>query len=474
MQMMTARDSLDAHVHLLAALRDALPARAVLTDADALEDHEFDALGTRRGFVDERARPVPPIAVVRPETTAQVAAAVRLAAQHRTPVVPYGGGTGLMGGARSVRPDIVLDLKGMDRIRAVDVDAGWAWIEAGAVLGDVNRALEPQGLMLGHDPWTVDIATIGGTISTNGLGYLGGKYGSMGQQVLAIEVVLPGGRVLATRPAQPHSTGIDLTRLFVGGEGTNGIITAAAVRVFPIPEASVRLGFRFETFAAGFEATLAMRRIGLVPAMLDYGERTPDTAGWEAQPPTLYLGLMGIREEVEGQVRRAEVICAGGARIDAVEVEEFWTERHVPAERFAQRRRRDEGWPPAGQCFDYVHVALPASAVLSYRERATAIARAEDVDVVETGLWVHAGLFSMVLATSGEDGPARMSRAIDATLRLAIASGGSIEYCHGVGVRLAHLMREEHGPGLDVMRELKRALDPHHILNPGKLALDEG
>jgi FAD/FMN-containing dehydrogenase len=112
--------------------------------------------------------------------------------------------------------------------------------------------------------------------------------------------------------------------------------------------------------------------------------------------------------------------------------------------------------------------------VLAYRERATALARAEDVDVVETGLWVHAGLFSMGLATSGEDGPARMSRAVDAALRLAIESGGSIEYCHGVGVRLAPLMREEHGAGLDVMRELKRTLDPHHILNPGKLALEEG
>jgi FAD/FMN-containing dehydrogenase len=470
---MSAREPSDTPARLLAALRRALPARAVITDADALEDHEFDALGARRGFIDDGARPVPPLAVVMPETTEQVAAVVRLAAQHRTPVVPYGGGTGLMGGARSVRPDIVLDMKRMSRIREVDADAAWAWIEAGAVLGDVNRALAPQGLMLGHDPWTFDIATIGGTISTNGLGYLGGKYGSMGQQVLALEVVLPDERLLATRPAQPHSTGIDLTRLFVGGEGTNGIVTAAAVRVFPIPEASVRMGFRFESFEAGFDAILAMRRIGLVPAMLDYGERTPHTAGWEPQPPTLYLGFMGVREEVEGQVRRAEAVCAGAERIVATDIEEFWAERHVPAERFAQRRRRDDGWPPAGQCFDYVHVALPASAVLAYRARATALARAEDADVVETGLWVHAGLFSMVLATSGDDGPARMSRAVDAALRLAIESGGSIEYCHGVGVRLAHLMREEHGAGLDVMRELKRALDPHHILNPGKLALDE-
>jgi glycolate oxidase len=111
--------------------------------------------------------------------------------------------------------------------------------------------------------------------------------------------------------------------------------------------------------------------------------------------------------------------------------------------------------------------------VLAYRAQAVALAAEHLVDVVETGLWVHAGLFSMVLVTSGETAKSRMSQVVDACLRHAIGVGGSIEYCHGVGVRLAHLMREEHGVGLDVMRAIKRALDPKGILNPGKLALDD-
>jgi len=457
---------------LVAALRARLPHDAVIVDEQARADAMLDALGAQRGFDAASAPPVPPIAVVRPATTEQVAAVLRLAYEAALPVVPYGGGTGLMGGARSLRPGIVLDLKRMDRVRAVDADSGWAWVEAGAVLAEVDRALAPYALALGHDPWTVAIATVGGAISTNGLGFLGGKYGGMGQQVLALEVVLADGSVLRTRPAQPHATGPDLNHLFIAAEGSLGVITAAALRAFPVPEAGVRLGYRFPTFEAGFGALLEMRRVALVPALLDYGERAPRSTGaaWEAQPPTLYLGFLGVREEVEGQAHRAAAICADATPIPAEEVEEFWRERHLPAERFAQRRRA-AALPGEGRCFDYIHVALPVPAVLDYRARATAIAIEHDVDVVETGLWVHAGLFSLVMLAEGDGATQRLARAIDACLRLALDRGGSVEYCHGVGVRLAHLMREEHGAGLDVLRSLKRALDPKGILNPGKLAL---
>ena len=449
---------------VVAALHAALPpdAFAPVDDAAAL-----DALGPSRGF-DAPAAPAP-LAVVAPATTEQVVAVIRVAGEYATPIVPYGAGTGLMGGARSLQSGIVLDLKRMARVREVDPDAGWAWIEAGAVLADVNRQLAPSRLMLGHDPWTVGLATVGGAISTNGLGFLGGKYGSMGQQVRAREVVLADGTVLRTAPALPHSTGPDLTRLFVAAEGTLGVITAAALRLFPLPEAEVRLGYRFDAFERGFEALLQMQRIGLTPAVLDYGER-PTGGPWQAQQPTLYLGFLGVREEADAQVRRAARICSEATPIPADEVEEFWDDRHVPAEGFAQRRRGS--WPGGGRCFDYLHVALPASAVLDYRRGATAIAAEHRVDVVETGLWVHAGLFSMVLVTAGDDAAHRMEAAVDTALRLAIDAGGSIEYCHGVGVRLAHLMREQHGAGLDVLRALKHALDPKGILNPGKLGLE--
>jgi len=444
----------------------------------------YDALGGQRGFV--APQPVAPICIVQPRTRDEVAAIVRIAAEFSTPIVPYGGGSGLMGGARSVRSGIVLDMKRMAAVREIDAVSRTVAVEAGAVLSDVDDALRPHGLMIGHDPWTYGIATVGGTISTHGLGFLAGKYGSMGEQVLGIEAVLADGSIIETRAVETKSVGFDLARLFVGTEGEYGVVTTAVLRAFPIPEARLRVGFTFPTFERGFHAILAMHAMGIAPALLDYGERPASSSGrgWrrEPEPPTLYLGFDGLREEVDALLGRAIVICRqhDGRTLADAEVEEFWAERHAPAESFARNRAARGAQPSlargdASRCFDYVHVALPPSSVLAYRAVALRLAEEHDVHVLEAGVWVRPGLFSLALAVAGasaDESVARMSATVDACVRAAHAMGGSMEYCHGVGVRLAHLMRGEHGAGLDVMRAMKRALDPGMVLNPNKLALD--
>jgi alkyldihydroxyacetonephosphate synthase len=382
-------------------------------------------------------------------------------------------------------------MKRMARVREVDAASRIAWVEAGAVLKDVDDALRPQGLMIGHDPWTYGVATVGGAISTNGLGFLGGKYGSMGDQVLAVEAVMPDGTTIETPAVRPRSTGVDLTGLFVAGEGQFGIVTAAALRVYPIPEARVRAGYTFATFEHGFRAVLAMHALGIAPALLDYGERpaVPDGIGWrgarDAEPPMLYLGFDGLREEVAALLARTCAICEahGGERAVDAEVETFWQRRHEPAESFARTRadtrraKRHRRPSDAGEtrCFDYIHVSLAPSRVLEYRERSLAIAAQHEVHVLEAGIWVSPGLFSLAMANvaaTHDEAASRMGAMVDEALRAAHALGGSMEYCHGVGVRLAHLMREEHGAGLDVMGALKRSLDPANVLNPGKLPFD--
>jgi FAD/FMN-containing dehydrogenase len=150
----------------------------------------------------------------------------------------------------------------------------------------------------------------------------------------------------------------------------------------------------------------------------------------------------------------------------------YWRDRHVVAQRLRQRRHAD--WLPPRAAFDFVHVALPPSAVLPYRARALAVLERHGVRPRELGLWTDPGLFSIVLtaerATRAE-AAAVVGAAVDDLLRLAQDLGGAMEYCHGVGLRLAHLMAREHGAGLAVMRRLKAALDPAGVLNPGKLGL---
>jgi FAD/FMN-containing dehydrogenase len=362
----------------------------------------------------------------------------------------------------------------MQAVREVDAVSGVVWVEAGAVLRDVDEAVTPHGRMIAHDPWTFGIATVGGAISTNGLGFLGGTYGSMGDQVLAVEAVMPDGALVRTRAVRPHSTGPDIARLLIAGEGEFGIITAAALRAFPRPESREFAGYRFRSFEDGFTALVEMHRIGLRPTVLDYGDRPEDV-----REATLYLGFDGFREEVAAAVQRSSAICidAAGSPVERVEVDEFWNTRHAIAERFARTRSLRRTRPNAGadaSAFDYVHVSLPISGVIAYRARAIEVAHAAGLQVFETGLWVTPGLFSMTMTATRGGGRTpgdAMQDVVDELLGTAQDAGGSMEYCHGVGLRLAHLMAQEHGTGLDVLRSVKRALDPHNIMNPGKLGL---
>jgi FAD/FMN-containing dehydrogenase len=422
--------------------------------------------------------PEPPLAIARPLGASDVSTVLKLAAGARMAVVPYGAGTGLMGGARSLRPGIVLDTTAMDSIDVRAADR-LVWAGAGAVLAQVDSKLREHGLCLGHDPWTFPVATVGGPVSTNGLGYKGGRYGGMGDQVVAVEVVLADGTLLRTPAVPRRSTGPDLARLFVGAEGTLGVVTAAALRAFPVPERLEFIAFSFERFEDGFEMVQEVAALGMRPVFLDYGEEHANPwRGREESPPALYLGFEGFGEEVDACLGRARRIAARlkAAALPESEAREMWEDRHVIAERFARDRRAMA--PPRDQrregvAFDYIHVALPASQVLTFRQVCHETAAREGVRLGDCGLWTAPEMFSTsVTLPEAEGGQARLRGIIDQLLMSAQDLGGSMEYCHGAGIRLAHLMEREWGDaGMYVLRRLKAALDPQGILNPGKLGL---
>lgn len=446
----------------------------VLSDAADLRAAAADGLRLgRAALATEQAR-AEPIVVVRPASTTQIVSVLAVARSAGLPIVVRGGGTGLMGGAATVRASVVLDMARMDRVVAVSAADRTATAQAGVVLADLNAALAPHGLVCGHDPWTVPIATVGGVIGTHGLGYLGARYGSIGDQVLGLEVVLADGTVVRTRAAERSSTGPQLRRLWIGAEGTLGVVTEATLRVFPIPERRSLHALAFPAFADGFAAVCDMAAIGLRPSLIDYGG--PPDGG---TPARMMLGFEGYAEEVEAAARRALRQCRerGGADLGAEEAQSFWDERHVDVGRIRQWRGGEQAEPrpgtPGSSLFEYMHVYVPASGVLTFLDRATAAFEARGGRVTEWGLWNQPELVSLVVV--GETGTAAALTALreahDAAAMLAQDLGGSMEYVHGVGVRLAHLMAREHGEGLAVLRRIKRALDPDGLLNPGKLGL---
>lgn len=444
----------------------------ISTNAVHLDELAWDALSEGRIHPRHQPELAAPLCAVTPVSTDEVRRVVRLANAEKVALVPFGGGSGLMGGALSIRPGIVLDLRRMNRILEIDSEARFARAQAGVVLESFNNELDHAGFILGHDPWTVPVATVGGAISTNSVGYRAGIYGSMGEQVLGLEAVLPNGEIFRSRAVAKHSAGIQLNSLLIGGEGCFGVITEATIRIFPKPEAQLLSGYQFASFETGYRAIQEMFQQRLRPAMLDFGDDE------EKHDPgaVLYLLFEGSAALVATEEKIAAAICLtnGAKELPRQEAEQFWRGRHEIARRFAQNRRQRRERGRDGVYRDWIHVALPSSQVLPFRRAAQEVVKSHGVRVQESGLWVNPELFSMRLGSDEASTPnaqLALEEAIEALLRLVQQMGGSMEYTHGVGVKLAPLMVEEHGYGLEIMRQIKKTLDPNNIMNPGKMGL---
>ncbi len=456
---------------LVKKLSTVIGSERISTESRYLDEISWDALSEARIHPLHRPVLATPICAVMPRATEEVRQVVLFANAERIPIVPYGGGSGLMGGALSVRSGIVMDLRAMNKVLDIDNDARSARVQAGMVLEALDQSLNNIGFILGHDPWTVPVATVGGAIATDSVGYRAGIYGSMGDQVLGLEAVLPTGEILRTRSVQKSSAGINLNALLIGGEGCFGIITEATIRIFPAPEARRLVGLTFESFERGYTAIQVMFRQRLSPAVLDFGDDEESIGA-----AVLYVGFEGNAEAIDLDEKRALAIGErhGGKRLAAGEADIFWRDRHEIARRFALNRRERRERGKDGIYRDWIHVALPASKVLAFRRMSMELIEPYGVRLQESGLWVQPELFSMRLGIEDDgSGNAQLSlqQAVEELTKLAQKMGGSMEYTHGVGVKLARFMEAEHGYGLSLMRQIKRSLDPNNILNPGKMSL---
>lgn len=448
-------------------LADCLGKENVARESSVLEQYSFDGLRPYRGY-RLPSHGFPPDCVVTPRSTEDVVKLVNIAAEFGVPVVSYGAGTGLMGGALAVNGGILVEFKMMNRILRIEETDQLVEVQPGASLKSLDEALRQKGFVLGHDPWTKDYATVGGSISTNGMGYLGGKYGCMGDQVLGLQVVLPDGTIIKTSAAPNSSTGLDLKRLFIGTEGTLGIITEATLRCYPSPEVERVYAYTFPSFEKAYSAVLDMRRLGLTPTSLEAGGSDPDG------PAYLYMVLTGFVEEVETweATSHRALSSHGGTKLEEKEAKSYWENRHEVAHRYMRRvcesplaLWREE------RSFDFLHVALPVSQTLLYWRKCLAIIRKYGLKVDDYGIWIKPELFSIAFSREGIVPAENLEGAVEEGLLLAIKMRGSLEYCHGVGIRLARFMSIQDATGLNVIKRLKEAIDSSNILNPGKLGL---
>ena len=458
---------------LISSLSNAVGAENTLTDPYDLDRYSGDALSPSRAFSAENSFERLADVVVRPASTTEVSTVLKLANEFQTPVIPYGGGTGVMGGTVPTAGGIILDLQRMNKIISINPTDMTAEVEAGVVLEDFENILFDLGLMPGHDPYSVPIATVAGTISTNGVGYRAGAHGTMGDQVVALEAVLPSGQIMKTRAVPNQSSGPSLKHLFIGSEGVFGIITKACVRVFRLPESQVFQSVAFDTFQQGFNAATEIFALGVRPTLVDLTEE--DTG------IIFHMLFEGFQEGVAANEKRALRVCSqlGGRMLGPGPTTTYWETRRQSAESYkvsALGKPRSVRWSRwrSRRGFDYLHLGLPISQVLEYRRRCDNMMAKAGLRVTEYAIWSRPELFSMLIVPksgTAANSRKRLEETVQQMLELAQDMGGVMEYCHGVGVKLNHLLAREMGVGQEVVQAIKQALDPNNIMNPGKLGL---
>ncbi|QFZ23780.1 FAD-binding oxidoreductase [Saccharothrix syringae] len=451
---------------LLAELHDAVGADGVLTDADVTAAYRRDMMPL--------APYGQPLAVVLPASAEQVRAVVRACARHRTPIVPRGAGSGLSGAANAVDGCVVLATVRMNAILEVDPDNRLAVVEPGVVNLDLRGAVEKHGLFYPPDPSSYDWCTIGGNLSTNAGGLCCVKYGVTTDSVLGLDVVLADGELLRTgRRTVKGVAGYDLTRLFVGSEGTLGVITRATLALRPLPQAPATLVAAFDGTAAAGAAVSRVVAEGVVPSLMEIMDRTSIRAVERFLKTDLGAdgALLLCQSDAGGEAARRELAAIGQACESAGAVLVYATDDLGEGRDLLAARR---AVLPALE----VYGAWLTDDVCVPRTRiADLIAGCERIGD-EVGLRVavvgHAGDGNMhptiVYDPSSEDEFVRARRAFDEILGLGLALGGTVTGEHGVGKVKREWLAREIGPvGLRVHREIKRALDPGNLFNPGSM-----
>lgn len=439
---------------------------------------------TNRGLREHHAHgqdsqpPALPDAVAFIETAEEAAKLLALCNTAAVPVVAWGAGTSLEGHVTPVRGGITLDLSRMSRILAVSQADMDCRIEAGVTREQLNTHLRDQGLFFPVDPGTA-LCTIGGMCATRASGTNAVRYGTMRENVLGLTVALADGRVIQTGGrVRKAANGYDLTRLFIGSEGTLGVITEIQLRLHAIPEAASAATCQFDTLGQAVETVIAILQSAIPVARMEILDEVQmaaciaysKLAGLQPQP-TLFFEFHGTTASVAEQAAQAEELArASGAHgfrwaTDQAERTRLWQARH------------DALW--AALALKPGHASLVTDAIVPISRLDEAILGTQ-ADIRASGLTApicgHVGdgnFHTVILVPPEPDGLERAWQLDKAIVARALDLGGSCSGEHGIGIGKREFLEREHGTeALGVMRAIKAALDPRGILNPGKLFLN--
>ena len=449
---------------------------AVTTELRALLGDRLStvaAVRAQHGRDESFHAPHDPDAVAFAKSTAEVAAIVKVCARFGTPVIPYGTGTSLEGHVAALAGGVCLDVSGMDEVVAVNAEDLDVTVQAGVTRKQLNHHLRDTGLFFPIDPGAD--ASLGGMAATRASGTNAVRYGTMRENVLGLTVVLPDGRIVRTaRRARKSSAGYDLTRLFVGSEGTLGVITDVTLRVYGIPEAITAAVCAFPTLEAAVDTVILTIQSGIPIARIELlddvmMDATNRFSNFDyAVAPTLFLEFHGTEASATEQAEMVQAIARdhGGDNFRWAQRPEdrnkLWQARHDAAYAAKALRPGCHMWP--------TDVCVPISRLAACIAETKADVDASNLLAPIVG-HVGDGNFHLTFLVDIDkpDEIAEANRINERLVTRALAMDGTCTGEHGVGYGKIDSLAAEHGEGLSVMRAVKTAIDPQNIMNPGKV-----
>lgn len=461
-------------------LVDAVGEEHVLTsDAERLP-YSTDIFWIPEMWIDRGLRPPMPDWVVQPGSVSEVQRVVRIANRYKIPVIPWGGGSGSQGGILPIYGGMVVDLKRLDKILEINDDSLFVRAMAGVNGQQLEWALNRKGYTFPHYPASANCATVGGYLAHRGSGVLSTKYGKIENMTMALEVVLPNGDVVRTLPVPSHASGPGLHELFIGSEGTLGIITEATLKIERIPEERRFRACLFESLFDGLEAGRRMMLQRLQPTVIRlYDERSTEKVvkrvlGFDAEGAYMIYGFDGWKDIVDCQESRARAIVEnlGGRDLGPEGGEHWWAHRY------------DFYFPPHDFRLPWLYGTMDTLTTFDkIRELYTNKKKAIETEFAEWGTqyiahlshWYDWGVmvYDRFIVEDPPHDPhqaiALHNRIWNRAVRVSVANGGVINEHHGVGLKLARFMPELYPGGFAVLQTIKNALDPDGLFNPGKL-----
>jgi alkyldihydroxyacetonephosphate synthase len=466
------------------AVPDDLLGRLAQSGADVLTDDASRAEAGRDwwplaiGWAAEGAVPQRPGAVVRPHTTAQVSSVLAACNEAVVPVTPAAGRSGVCGGSIPVFAGVALDLTLLEGLVGVDEVSLTADVRAGTFGPDLETALGQTGTgyTLGHWPQSMDLSTVGGWLACRGAGQYSTRYGKIEDMVLGLEIVLADGRIVRTEGHGPRAaTGPNLTQLFVGSEGTLGVITEARLRIHPLPPAQERRAFGFTSFEAGLDACRRIMRRGATPAVLRLYDEAESARNFEQGGTNVLIVL----DETDPALLAATLAIVDDActTAGAVVLDEAFVERWLA------HRNDVSALAPlwrAGVVVDTAEISGSWSVLPALFADVVAALTNIDGTLAASAHQSHAytdgACLYFTFAGKGPEGDAAWRehyyrQAWDAVTNATLAHGAAISHHHGIGLNRSRFLPRALGSGFDVLVGLKQTFDPVGILNPGKLGL---